>query len=422
MTKYLIPKRYLFVFGTFTLSLMMYIDRICISTAKAPIAEDLHLTDTEMGWILSIFALGYALFQTPCGMLADKFGARKVLTSIVSIWSVFTAASGFAWNYVSLMSVRFLFGAGEAGAYPGISSAVFKWIPVHERGIVNGIDFSGSRIGAAFALPTVAWLIDTVGWRASFVMLGAIGFVWAAVWYLWCSDYPEDHKTISDEEKKYILKNRQQLSSTEKNDGLSVKLLLSSKNMLLAMWQYFCSNFTFFFCLTWLFPYIKSTYHLESVEAGLWASIPLMCGAFGNWFSGWLVDRIFSKGKWDLSRKIPAILGFSLAAIGMLISVYMTDVVGAIAFLSLAIFGADMTLSPSWSFCNDIGKSNSGAVSGTMNMAGNIGSFITALAFPHLKAWNGDDVSLFFYVGAALNVLAVFSWLAMKPQNSIAEY
>ncbi|HAP34519.1 MAG TPA: MFS transporter, partial [Bacteroidetes bacterium] len=202
----------------------------------------------------------------------------------------------------------------------------------------------------------------------------------------------------------------------------SVKLLFSSKNMLYAMWQYFCSNFTFFFCLTWLFPYIKSTYHLESVEAGLWASIPLIFGALGNWVSGWIVDKIFSTGKWDLSRKFPAMLGFSLAAIGMFISVHMTEVVGAITFLSLAIFGADMTLSPSWSFCNDIGKTNSGAVSGTMNMAGNFGAFITALAFPYLKAWNGNDVSLFFYIGVVLNILAVFTWLAMKPQKSLTEY
>jgi len=421
MKKYLIPKRYLFVFGTFTLSLMLYIDRICISAAKGPIAHDLKLTDPEMGWILSIFALGYALFQTPGGMLADKFGARKVLSSLVAFWSAFTALSGIAWNYLSLLIVRFVFGAGEAGAYPAIATAVYKWIPIKERGIVNGINFSGSRVGAAFALPTVAWLIDAVGWRSSFFILGAIGFVWATAWYLWFRDFPEDHQTISDEEKEFILNNRQKSSGGVK-EKLSIKLLFSSKNMLFAMWQYFCSNFTFFFCLTWLFPYIKSTYHLDSVEAGLWASIPLMFGAFGNWFSGWLVDKIFSKGKWDLSRKFPAMLGFSLAAGGMIISVHMTEVVGAITFLSFAMFGADMTLSPSWSFCNDIGKTNSGAVSGTMNMAGNIGSFITALAFPYLKAWNGDDVSLFFYVGAALNVLAMFSWLAMKPQKSLAEY
>ncbi len=417
-----IPKRALFVAFTFTLSLIMYVDRVCISAAKGQISSALSLSDTEMGWVLSIFALGYALAQTPGGMLADKYGARLVLSSIVTIWSGFTALTSFAFNFSSLLVIRFLFGAGEAGAYPGISTAVFKWIPVKERGIVNGINFSGSRIGAAFALPIIAYMIDLFGWRETFILLGIIGFVWALIWYLWFRNYPEEHPSISVEEKDYILKNRQKKETSANRVSLSFRTLFTSKNMWLAMWQYFCSNFTFFFCLTWLFPYIKSTYQLDAVEAGLWSSIPLLFGAFGNWFSGWLVDRIYCKGSWNLSRKLPAIIGFLLAAFGMLMSVYMTEVLGAITFLSLAIFGADMTLSPSWSFCNDIGKSNSGAVSGTMNMAGNIGSFFTALAFPYLKAWNGNDVSLFFFIGAFLNILAVITWAFMKPQKSLEEY
>ena len=188
--KKLIPTRYLFVLATFSLSLLLYIDRVCISAAKSPIAEALHLSDIQMGWVLSIFALGYALFQTPSGILADKFGARRVLTAIVCIWSVFTALTGAAWNYTSLLVVRFLFGAGEAGAYPSISSAVFKWIPLSERGKVNGINFSGSRVGAAFALPAIAFLIEALGWRNTFIFLGALGFVWATFWYFWFTDRP----------------------------------------------------------------------------------------------------------------------------------------------------------------------------------------------------------------------------------------
>lgn len=421
MKKSFIPTRYLFVLGTFSLSLLLYIDRVCISAAKSPIAESLNLTDPEMGWVLSIFALGYALFQTPGGLLADKFGAHRVLASIVSIWSLFTAASGAAWNYVSLLIVRFLFGAGEAGAYPSISSAVYKWIPLNERGLVNGINFSGSRVGAAFALPLVAFLIEGFGWRATFYVLGAVGIVWALMWYWWFTDKPEDHKMMSSDEREYIKANLQSsVQKTEKVEKLTLNSILTSKNMWLAMWQYFCSNFTFFFTLTWLFPYIKSTYQINAVEAGLWTSIPLLFGTLGNWFSGWLVDKIYKSGKWEASRKVPAVIGFSLAAIGLLGSVYMTEITGAIAFLSLAIFGADMTLSPSWSFCIDIGKNNAGTVSGTMNMAGNIGAFITALAFPYLREWSGD-VTLFFYIGMILNVLAVITWLLMNPKKTIYE-
>lgn len=408
------------VFSTFLLSVLLYIDRVCISVAKEPIAGALNLSDTQIGWVLSIFALGYALAQTPSGILNDRFGPRIILTAVVSFWSFFTAMTGFAWNYISLLITRFVFGVGEAGAFPGIARATFSWIPIKERGIVTGINFSGSRLGAAFALPVVAWMIESLGWRMSFLVLGAVGFIWALIWYWWFRDDPEQHKRISEKEKQYILETRQQVSN-EEVEKLSGALLFKSKNMWLAMGQYFASNFTFFFSLTWLFPHIKSEYGLDAVEAGFYASAPLVFGALGNYFSGFLVDKIYSKGKWRRSRRLPAILGFALASIGLIASLYMETAFGAVVFLSIAIFGADMTLSPSWSFCVDIGKKNAGAVSGTMNMAGNIGSFITALAFPYLLSWFGS-VESFFITAALLNVIAIFLWTRTKPELSLTEY
>ena len=149
----ILPLRFILVFSTFLLALLLYIDRVCISVAKGPISTDLSLTEQQMGWGFSAFALGYAFFQVPSGMFADKYGARKILTIIVSIWSLFTALTGMAFNYISILIVRLLFGAGEAGAFPSIAKATFNWIPIQERGIITGINFSGSRLGAAFALP-----------------------------------------------------------------------------------------------------------------------------------------------------------------------------------------------------------------------------------------------------------------------------
>lgn len=420
MKRPLLPTRYSLVIGTFLLSVLLYIDRICISVAKDPVAADLGLSDKQFGWVLSIFALGYALAQTPSGMLNDRYGPRIILTAVVSFWSFFTALTGAAWNYLSLLAIRFIFGVGEAGAFPGMARATFSWIPLRERGIVTGINFSGSRLGAAFALPAVAWLIGTLGWRVSFLVLGVIGFVWAWVWYWWFRDNPEEHESISEEEKKHIIATRQQISAKE-SEALSVGLLFKSKNVWLTMGQYFASNFTFFFSLTWLFPHIKAKYGLDSVEAGFYASAPLIFGAIGNYFSGFLVDRIYSAGNWSLSRRLPAIVGFLLASAGLLASIFMETPVGAVVCLSLAIFGADMTLSPSWSFCVDIGKKNSGAVSGTMNMAGNIGSFITALAFPYLLEWFGKPEP-FFILAAFLNMIAIFLWLKAKPERTLADY
>jgi MFS transporter, ACS family, glucarate transporter len=409
-------KRYLFVSGTFMLTLLLYIDRICISVAKDPISEALSLSKEQMGWVLSAFALGYALFQTPGGILADKIGTRKVLTAIVIIWSLFTGLTAKAWSYVSLLIIRFLFGAGEAGAFPAINRAVFSWIPMKERGIVTGINFSGSRLGAAFALPILSVIIAKWGWQFSFYLFGIIGVIFAILWYVLFRNKPEDHPFISQQEKDYIVANRQQ-SSIQANK-IPLSIMFQSQNMWLTMIQYFCSNFTFFFALTWLYPHVKETFGLDAVTAGWYASLPLLAGALGNWFSGWWMDSIYKKGNFKKSRLLPAVVGFSISALGLLASSYMTEVNMAILFLSLAIFGADMTLPPSWSFCADIGKEQAGAVSGNMNMAGNLGSFITSLAFPYLLVWAGTP-SLFFYMAAGFNIIAIFMWLKMNPEKGI---
>ena len=410
--------RYLVALGMFLLALLLYIDRICISVAKDPIAGDLNISDKAMGWVLSSFALGYALLQVPSGMMADRFGPRKVLTSIVTFWSVLTAVTGAAWNFISLLIIRFLFGAGEAGAFPSMSRAIFSWIPLKERGIITGLNFSGSRLGAAFALPFVAWLITDFGWRTSFVILGAIGVAWAAIWWFAFRDRPEDHPRLSDQEKDEIQSTRQ-VAAEINEPALSWRQMKHSKNLWSAVVQYFCSNFTFFFALTWLFPHLKSKYNLEAMEASWYAIAPFIAGAVGNWVAGSLVDSIYKRGNWNRSRQLPAMIGFLLAAFGMIGSVYMNSPLGAVIMLSIAILGADMTIPPSWSLCVDIGKKNSGTISGFMNMAGNIGSFLTALAFPYLTGWTGS-VDYFFYVAALLNVLAIIMWWRVKAEEGLA--
>jgi len=408
------PTRYRMVIGTFLLSLIVLFDRIMISVAKDPVATDLGLGEKQMGWVLAIFALGYALFQAPSGYLADKYGPRKILATVVSLWSIFTALTGAAFNFVSLLIIRFIFGVGEAGAFPSMARAAFSWIPLGERGIVNGINFSGGRIGAAIALPLVALLINQFGWRLSFVILGAIGVFWAVGWYWWFRDEPADHASVGNEELAYIQANIEP-RSTLAAPKISLSKIFSSSNMWLLMVQYFGSNFTFFFTLTWLFPYLKSTYSLDFQATGFYSAAPLLMGALGNWFSGWLVDRIYQRGNLRLSRKLPAIIGFSLAAIGVLASVAQTDVVWAVVWISVAIFGADMTLSPSWAACVDIGRRSAGAVSGIMNMAGNLGSFFTALAFPYLVDAFGS-AQPFFYVAAALSILSALLWTGVNPE------
>jgi len=462
----LLPCRHLLVLGTFCLSVLLYVDRVCISAAKDHIAHDLSLDDRAMGWVLSAFALGYALLQTPGGWLADRVGPRRLLSGIVLFWSAFTGLTATAFNLPAMLLTRFLFGAGEAGAFPGIARAAYSWIPMQERGIVQGINFSGSRVGGAVSLVAVPALIDALGWRPSFVVLMAIGCVWAAWWYRWFRDDPAQHRHIKPAELEYILTHRQQVTTVQdarrsarisdtadtagcrspgdqetcvpsggsvgrpatapgpatapNAEAISLGAFFSSGNLWLVSLQYFCSNFTFFFCLTWLFPHLKATYQLSGIQAGLYSAAPLVGGALGNWAAGWLVDRIYRDGRWVLSRRIPAMLGFALAAVGLVASVRAQTPLTSIIWFSLAVFGADMTLAPSWSFCIDIGKQQAGVVSGTMNMAGNLGSFLTALAFPYLAEWTGSNTP-FFFVAAGLNILAVGAWGLLDPRRGWEE-
>jgi MFS transporter, ACS family, glucarate transporter len=414
------PSRVLLVIGTFLISLLLYIDRTCIQVAGDAIKRDLHLTDTQFGWILSIFTLGYALAQTPSGVAADRYGPRKLLAGVITVWSALTAITASGFNFVSMMVIRFLFGAGEAGAFPGMARATLTWIPTKERGLVTGINFSASRLGGALALPLMVWLIETAGWRGSFHILGGFGIAFGLVWWWWFRDTPEEHKGVRKEELDYIVENRQKLAADTGQAAPRFGELVSNKNVMLLMAQYFCSNFTFFFCLSWLFKHVKDTYGLSASDAGMLAALPLLGGAAGNWFSGWWVDSIYKNKGVVPSRRIPAVVGFSLATFGLLVSLKMETAIPAVIFLTIAVFGADMTLSPSWSACVDVGGKSAGAVSGTMNMAGNLGSFATSLAFPYLMVWFNSSTP-FFFIASALNAVAIVIWFAIKPEKSLRE-
>lgn len=437
-----VPCRYVLVLWTFSLSVLLYVDRICISTAKRAIAADLGFDDVQMGWVLASFALGYALFQTVGGWLADRLGPRTSLSAIVVFWSVFTGLTAAASNYGSMLLTRFLFGAGEAGAFPGVARANYSWIPPVERGIVQGINSSGSRLGGAMSLIVLPLMIARLGWRGSFVALMFLGFGWAVGWFWWFRNDPASHPAVSLDELALITADHKQTaesstpdvaadqnknhdqqsdqSTTERQPSLLYDMLQSS-NLWLISAQYFSSNFTFFFCLTWLFPHLSKTYQLTDLQAGMYSAVTLVCGAIGNWFGGWLVDRIYRAGHWRASRRNPAILGFALAAIGLLCSVYAQTPFWSIVWFSLAVFGADMTISPSWAFCIDIGQSQAGIVSGTMNMAGNLGSFVTALAFPYLAKWTGTNTP-FFFVGATLCFVAIPTWMLVDPRRPLRSH
>ncbi|MEM9827924.1 MAG: MFS transporter [Planctomycetota bacterium] len=437
------PIRFFVIFGAFLISVLMWADRACIAAAKDSIREDLRLDDGSMGWIMGAFSLGYALFQVPAGKLADRFGPRSVLSGVCLLWSLFTALTGIAGTFFSMLAVRFLFGAGEAGGYPTITRALTSWLPMNERGIANSISFSGGRLGAALAMPTVVGLMQVLGgWRPTFIGFGLVGMVTAIVWWLAFRDTPETHPAVSDRERDYILQHRdtkvtaaagqddavQAEQPTPSPDAdaaaphqaaaLPTAVMLRSTNLLLLMFQYVAHNFTVFFTVTWFFDYLKKTYELTSMQTALYNAAPLLCGVLGNWIAGFTTDRLFESGRWRRSRRLPAMTGFVFAAVGMSLCVQMETPITAVACMCLAIFGSDMVLSPSWSTCMDIGRQDAGAVSGSMNMVGNLGALAASTSFPYLNQWWGSH-DLFFYLAAAMNIAAILAWSRIRPDLPI---
>ena len=422
-------QRFWLVLLLFLHTVNTYMDRVCISAAKVSMQEEISGLDNQMmGYVFGIFAVGYALFQIPAGWFSDRAGPRRALTIVVVIWSIFTALTGAVHTAISLLVVRFLFGVGEAGAYPGATRALYTWLPAKERGVGQGIFHSGARVGAAASLVLMPIIIQLIGWRWTFVLNALIGVAWGSVWWFWYRDDPANHRAVSSAELELIERGIQE-DTASSNTAVPYIQIVTSVNVLLAMFQYAASNITFFISITWLQPYIVETWGEEFAYV---ASLPLLCGAAALWLSGYTVTYLHRRGWPVLSRRLPAMVGYATGAIGLLLTTQTVDsptVWPFIACFSLAIFGVEVTLSPSWAFCMDIGGNRSGAVSGAMNMVGNMGAAVSAVAFPYFMthvtlpyfAETTGTANSFFVFAAVMNMLAVVAWLFMDPSRELKE-
>jgi ACS family glucarate transporter-like MFS transporter len=396
--------------------MLTIVDRVAVSAAKVDMSHELGFSDITFGLIFGAFALGYAFFQIPAGLLADRFGARLPMASVVGLWSLFTGLTIIIRNPSMFVGVWFFFGAAEAGAFPISARVIQSWLPTSERGLAQGILFSGSRLGAAFGLTLVSWAVAGFGWRISFVVLGGLGIIWAAAWLLWFRNTPEDSPWTSAAERAYIRADRN-LPLTAAVPGSEIQCSIwKLRETPALMAQYFASNFTFFLCFTWLLPYMRQRYQLGAAEAGLMSAVPLYFGVTANWISGAVVDRLYRRGWGRISRTAPAVAGFLIGAAAICCAARAQTPWGSVLSIAIATFGVDLTLSPSWTLCIDIGGARTGTLSGAMNMCGNIGSFASSLAFPLLFRWTGRS-DTFFYCAAAINLFAAFLWLSLRGKR-----
>ena len=292
------------------MTFVLYLDRICIAQAETSIRRDLGLTKTQTGYIFAAFTLAYGLFELPAGYLGDRYGSRRVLVRIVIWWSAFTALTGMATSYIQLLIVRFLFGAGEAGALPNAARVLQRWFPVTSRGRAHGLITTAMMLGGGLAPLVTAWLIGAVGWRMSFLVLGVIGVVWATAFGIFFREIPAEHPLVNDGELALIAAGRDRADAPDAHGasaaGLSTpwRAIFTSVDFWLLGALMTCSAAVVYMLISWMPTYFKEARGLSDRAAGLNTTIVLLGGAAGCLLGGfsadWLVARLRRSAAWRL--------------------------------------------------------------------------------------------------------------------------
>jgi len=388
----------------FFLSIITYLDRVCISVAGPRMQSELDISPERWGWVVGAFTLSYAIFEIPGGAMGDRIGARKVLTRIVIWWSAFTSLTGMVSNFFVLLFTRFMFGAGEAGAYPNSSSSISRWFPQAERARAHSVVWMASRVGGAISPLLVVPIQRAYGWRASFLAFGVIGVVWALIWYRWYRDHPSEKEGVSKQEMEEIGGE----ISKRAHEGLPWGVALRKWNLWKIMLMYHTYCWGSYFYLSWLHTYLQKGRGLTEGEMAVFSTLPFVVGACGNLFGGWLSDRLVKQRGVKFGRRIVGTAGLALSAAFMFGAAMTTDKWMAVTFLTLGYGAMDCMLPVSWAVCLDVGRKYAGTVSGTMNMAGQVGSFSSSVAFGYLVTYFGSYNAPLFPMAALLFISALF--------------
>lgn len=401
----------------FLLSIITYLDRICVAVAGPRIQNDLHLSPQMWGWVLGAFTLAYSLMEVPSGAMGDRFGPRRALTRIVVWWSAFTTLTGFARGFWSLIVTRFCFGAGEAGAYPNSSASIGRWFPPSERGGAQGIVWMASRIGGALAPLLVVPIQMRYGWRASFWCFGGLGAIWAVIWYAWFRDHPSEKPEVSPEERAEIGETPANVRHT-----LPWRIAVRSRNfwLILAMYHTYCWGSHFY--ISWLHTYLEKGRGFTESQMEIFSTFPFIMGAIANGAGGFISDWLSRKYGLKFGRRVCGFTGLTLAGCFLLATALTPNRMLAVAFLALGYGSMDSMLPTAWAVCLDVGREYAGAVTGTMNMTGQLGSFLTSVTYgymvAHFHSYNTPLIPL-----SAFLLVSAFLFTRIDPtERLVPEY
>jgi len=411
-----VPIRYLVIAAAVSMAGITYLDRVCVSILAPAIMKDLRLSPLQMGYVFSAFTLAYACFEIPTAWWADRTGSRRVLTRIVTWWSGFTMLTAAALNYPALLAIRFLFGAGEAGAWPCAARVFSRWIPLEERGRAQGIFFAGAHLAGGLTPALVVWIAAFLPWRLVFVVFGFFGLAWAAFWHRWFRDEPREHQSVSSSELHLIEAMRG--LPAQAHSG-SWRKIWATRGLVPLCLQYFANSYALYFFITWLPTYLAKSRGLASGQLAFFSGLPLMLSAAADVTGGWTTDSLSRRFGLRLGRCGVGAGAYLVAAGIMLAGTLATNSLLAGTLIAIAGALSMFTLAPSWATAIGLGGANAALLSATMNTAGQVGGVLS----PIVLAWVVDrygNWNLPLHIVSALYLVAFVCWLRIQPEPAAA--
>ena len=423
--------RYGVLFFLCSMAMLLYIDRSCIGVAAVTMRKDLDLQEERWSLVLNAFALAYSLFEVPTGHWGDRYGSRGVITRIVIFWSIFTALTGAATGLYSLILIRFLFGAGEAGAFPNAALVLTKWFPVEHRGRVRGMITTVSMLGAAAAPLVATKLMKAFGWRQMFGILGIVGAIWAALFYWWFRDRPSEHPGCNEAERRLINPHGGEAStaSSHAHEPIPWGIVLTSPNVWFLGTIMMVSATYFYLQFQWYPTYLAQARGVDQDTSAWMNMVVMLGGAAGCVLGGVMTDIIVSRTderKWSRRLYGGALVLLSSLSVS---TVALTDEpwIGAVGS-SLALMFLQMSMPTWWTVVAEISGRHGASMWGLMNSMGGIGVMgSTQLIGWYIQSrkaagYSGRDAfDPLYLMMAGLFLVGVCLWLFIDPTRSVVE-
>jgi ACS family glucarate transporter-like MFS transporter len=397
-----------------------------MSIAGEKMMDDLGLSKIQLGMILSAFAWGYAIFQFPGGIFGDKAGSRRALTIIAVLWGILTLATGLVPGralasttviLATLIGLRFLMGVVQAPLFPVAGGrTIGNWFPVSGWAFPNGLTSTGLTLGAAATAPLIAWLMDTLGWRESYVLTAPLAFLIAGIWWWYGRDNPADHSSVNRNELDLITANRPS-QAEDVEDRTDWKRVLKNRDILLLTASYFCMNYVFYIFFNWFFIYLVDVREFEILESGFYAAAPWMAGAITASVGGLWCDRLCRRIGPRWGCRIPGIVGLSLVAVLVFLGAAAKNPYLAVVLLTLSFASTQLTEGAYWAAAISVSGKRASAATGVMNTGGNVVGGLGALLVPITAEVFGWVPAL--ATGSVFALIGVALWLFVRADKTL---